>query len=129
VNKGRFLMLIIVLLLCASAPVTLLAVEVVSDTFVTVAIFNAGPSSIHTVTVASGDKEYSLGDLSSSQGQAVSARRVANGHIVVKVKGSEGQPETLFQLPSDNASALSIAVKEGKLQSFTITPRRKLWWR
>jgi hypothetical protein len=129
VNRVRFLMLLICLMLFASAPVTLIVIEVVSDQYVHVSVFNTGPASLQAVTVTSGDKEHSLGDLSASQGQAVSVRRVARSQIVIRLKGSDGQAQTLLQLPSDDVNSIAVAVKDGKLQSFSVTPRRKLWWR
>jgi len=128
VHRGRFLVLLISFLLCLSAPATLLAIEVFSDTRVTVAIYNMGPAALDKIMVKSGDHDYSAGDLAFGHGQVVTTQRVAKGQIVVHAKGPEGD-EQILQLPTDDLSAVSIAVKDGKLQSYSVNPRRKLWWR
>jgi hypothetical protein len=129
VNRVRFLMLLICLLLFSSAPITLVVTEVVSDAYVNVSIFNSGSAPLQGVTVSCGDKEYAVGDVGGSQGQSVSIRRVAHSKITVRSKDTEGQAATLLQLPSDEVGSVSILVKDGKMQSFSVTARRKLWWR
>ncbi len=127
-HRGRFLVLLICLLLCLSAPATLLAIEIVSDMRVAVSIFNSGPSELDKVTVKSGDHESSLGDLASGHGQVASVLRVAKGQIVIHSKGAEGDQQ-IFQLPSDDIASLSIAIRDGKVHSYSVTARRRLWWR
>jgi hypothetical protein len=87
-----------------------------------------GPTPLDKVTIKSGDHDYSAGDLASGHGQVVSARRVVKGQIVIHAKGPEGD-EQIIELPTDEVSAISVVVKDGKLHTYSVTGRRKLWWR